>query len=459
MANMLIAIGGTGQHTALAVSRLAFLGALPQMILAVIDSEDSNELSSNLTTFGKTFTGDNKVHGYAEHPLIDGDRIYPPFEKALLKDPKFKDLFLSQNPQPVETEIFELAFDEQSADIPVKEGMYGRPSVGSTIFAQNKSRSLEKVFEKAKSTDAEKIFVTGSMVGGTGAGIMHQLVRALPEDKRIYGLVFLRWFDTAAGGAKQTISRATMERNMFYGLDYFFKDTRARLNAAMLLGIPEKAPADLSPLNVRSGELGEKPHFLHLIAAYGILELPRKAVTEKEVKGEGSVYAAAYEKREQMYDEKWESEKKLDWYVNRGLFVKEILDYVSSEHYIKQLDAMFGMVSGLLNKPKNVGTGLYETILRYKKAERKTKIQEMAQTWRALSQQYEFSIGWLDKVLGQMDEKKYSPTYSSVKGNNEQKADKVQKIWVDALPEGQANPPAPDVAREFYMKLVRSFVE
>lgn len=455
MANMLIAIGGTGQHTALAVSRLAFIGALPQMRLAVIDSEDSNELSVSLMTFGNTVTGENKVAGYAEHPLIDGDRIYPPFEKALLKDPKFKDLFLSQNPQTVESELFELAFDEQSAGISVKEGMFGRPSVGATIFAQNKNTSLAGVFKEANSTDVEHLFVTGSMVGGTGAGIMHQLVKALPKEKRIYGLVFLRWFDTAAAGAAQTISKSTMERNMFYGLDYFFKDTRARLRAAMLLGIPDNPPADWISLAVNTGDLGEKTHFLHLMAAYGILKLPQISVTQQL---NGSVYAAAYEKREQMYDEMWgpaDNSKKLSWYVNRALFVKELLDYVGSDHFVKQLKSSYKFYGA---KPKDVGLGLHATLDRYDSKERDARIQEVVQTWRALSLQYAFSLAWLDNVLGKMDKMKYSPTYSNME-NNEYKVSKIQTIWEEALPEGQENPTGPDVAREFHMKLVRNFVE
>lgn len=456
MANMLIAIGGTGQHTALAVSRLAFLGALPQMRLAVIDSEDSNELSLSLKTFGNTVTGDNKVGDYAEHPLINGDSIYPPFKKELLKDPKFKDLFLTQNAQAVETELFELTFDEQSADISVKEGMFGRPSVGATIFAQNKNTSLADVFKEANSTDVEHLFVTGSMVGGTGAGIMHQLVKALPIEKRTYGLVFLRWFDTAASGAAQTISKSTMERNMYYGLDYFFKDTRARLRAAMLLGIPDNPPPDWVPLSVNTGDLGEKPHFLHLMAAYGILKLPQISVTQQL---NGSVYAAAYEKREQMYDETWgpaDNSKKLSWYVNRALIVKEFLDYVGSDHYVKQLKSSYRLAFGA--KPNDVGLGLHSTLARYDSKERGARIQEVVQTWQALSQQYAFSLAWLDIVLGKMDKLKYSPEYSSLE-SNEYKVSRLQKIWEEALPEGQDNPTGPDLAREFHTKLVRSFVD
>lgn len=450
MADLLIAIGGTGQHTALAVSRLVFLGVLPKMSLAVIDAEDSKELSINLKTFGQTADGN-----YGLHPLAKGDKIYPPFDRGVMSDPKFQDLFV-QNATPLERELFELAVDPVSAALSVKEGMFGRPSVGATIFAQNRQTQLGAVFESAQ--DAEMIFVTGSIVGGTGAGILHQLIKALPEEKRIYAIIFLKWLSAALGGSKQTISDGTMERNMRYGLDYFFKDTRTHLKAALLIGRPDKYPPELASIIVRSGELGEKSHYFHLAAAYGILKLPKISVTEQL---NGSVYAIAYESREQMYDEVWgndDNAKTLSWFVNRALFVKEILDFASADNFVSQVEATLGVMK-VLQKPANVGLGLHQTLMQYPGSVRKVKLREIAQTWKVLLKQYEFSLTWLEDVLGRFPVEKYLAGYKKIKDDPKEKVDKIQKLWVEPIPMGQSPLSAPDVARAFHQKLVDGFRE
>jgi hypothetical protein len=449
MPDLLIAVGGTGQHVALAVSRLVFLGALPEMELAVIDSEDATELPSSLKSFGNTVEP-----GYTEHPLINGTMIYPPFDKKADRDPKFQDLFLSDHPVSLDKEIFDTCFEEESAGISIKEGMFGRPSVGATIFAHNKDTELATIFERAQ--QANNIFVSGSIVGGTGAGLIHQLIRTLQwNDCRIYGLIFLNWFLAASGGPKKTISDHTLERNMRYGLDYFFSGTRSLLKASLLIGVPDEPPSDaVGPIKLEEGNTQEKQHCFHLLASYGILRLPSIAVTEKT---DGSIYAAAYEGVEQMYGEVWEQGKELNWYVNRANFVKEILHYASSAKFKDEMLKTLGRLSGMMAKPENVGLGLHEAVKRFDRSQHKMVVDEITKTWRLLCEQYKFSLAWMDSVLGPLPEKLYNDTYKAVKDKDPAKADVIQRVWKDGLPEGQENLKAPEVAREFHKRLVESF--
>ncbi len=74
MSDLLIAVGGTGQHVALATSRLIRLRALPPMQAMIIDADSQGQLSQEMRTFGRTL----KVDGVAEpmpHPMIGGDEI------------------------------------------------------------------------------------------------------------------------------------------------------------------------------------------------------------------------------------------------------------------------------------------------------------------------------------------------------------------------------------------------
>lgn len=449
MSDLLIAVGGTGQHVALAVSRLVFLGALPPLELATIDADDSQELSTSLRTFGQTVEP-----GYSTHPLTErAEKIYPPYDKTAKQDPEFQDLFLDAQLDPVHRDIFEVCFDEVSARIHVKDGMFGRPSVGAAIFAHNTDTMLKAVFERINL--ANNIFIAGSVVGGTGAGLIHQLVKKIDARRhRIYGLIFLRWFNVPRGAAKQTIDDNTQDRNMRYGLDYFFRDTRPLLKAALLIGLPDHPPdAKAAPITLEAGKTDEKKHYLHLTAAYGLLRIQKIAVTEQT---DGSTYAAAYDSDNptQMYEADWRDGHTLHWYANRGAFVKELLDYAISPKFRREISAAFG----LLGNPKNVGQGLYEAIKIYDKRQRETKIDEIMHTLRLLSEQYQFSLSWLDEVLEPLPERLHHDRYTRVKDRDPEKAKELQTIWAKSLEPGVELPTPQEVAHKLHALIVESFV-
>jgi hypothetical protein len=447
MPDLLIAVGGTGQHVALAVSRLVFLGVLPEMELAVVDADDTQELSTSLITFDNTIEGN-----YTKHPLIRGEKIYSPFDKTDQVDPEFHELFLTPNTPPLQQDMFNVCFDEVSEHIRVKDGMFGRPSVGATIFALNRDKEMDPVFERAEL--ATRIFITGSMVGGTGAGLMHQMIKALAQrNRQLYGLIFLRWFGVPRSATKQTINDGTLDRNMRYGLDYFFRDTRPFLKASLLIGLPENPPdKTVGALALEAGKTNEKKHYFHLNAAYAILRLPKIAVTEQT---DGSIYAAAYDSEHQirMYEEDWGG-RTLSWYANRGQYVKELLDYASSQKFKAAILDAFG----LLGKPKNIGQGLYDAINCYDRKQRKAVVEEVVHTWELLSRQYRFALSWLDEVLLPLPEKLRHPTYTAIVDDDAKKVNVIQTVWAKPFVMGQELLKGPEIARAFHDLLVESFI-
>ncbi|MEM2125111.1 MAG: hypothetical protein QXZ28_00880 [Candidatus Methanomethylicaceae archaeon] len=449
MPNLLIAIGGTGQHIALAVSRLVFLGALPRMELAVIDADDRGELSNSLRTFGGTVEPN-----YTSHPLENGDQIYPPFDRVTREDPTVSDLLLDPRSTQWEKEVFELCFDEETAAFHVRDGMYGRPSVGATLFALNRETQLRPIFERAEQADA--IYIAGSVVGGTGAGIIHQLVKAIKDQwprKRIYGLIFLRWFSVPQqAGREQTISDATLERNQSYGLDYFFCDTRYHLSASLVIGLPNQPLEGVREVRLSAGRAGEQKHFLHLAAAYGIYKLPLIAVTEQ---ADGSIFAIGVERREEMYDESWNENRALHWYVNRALFVKEILDCAGSQQFGNEILRAFR----IFGNPEHIGRGLFNAISQYNRFERQTVVDEMRRTWALLSRQWSFSVEWVtgEEVLGPLPERLWHNQYREVRQNRENQVRTIQEVWGREIPINRPLPSPPELAREFAKRLVQAF--
>lgn len=291
MSDLVIAVGGTGQHVALATSRLINLRALPPMQVMIIDADSQGPLSQEMRTFGRTL----KVDGVAEplpHPMVGGDRIYPPFNLAENQNATFESLLLQNTTDVRSKMLFDLFFTPQESQTNVAQGMYGQPSVGSTVFAFSQAGPMRKLLEGTATAD--RIYVTGSFIGGTGAGLVHQLVRQLRDihgdKKKIFGIFLLPWLDTQSSSAG-TITTAGIDANFRHGCEYLWDETRHSLTATLLLGVPTGQNLRyVKTVIVNSETTGETASFLHLAAANGLLALEERVVKD----GPGNVYGMAH---------------------------------------------------------------------------------------------------------------------------------------------------------------------
>jgi len=446
MASLLVAVGGTGQHMALAACRLIRLGALPSLRIAVIDADIHGELTQTLQTFGDTVQAP-----YTEHPAEGGIGLYPPYDPQQHADPAFCDLFAS--PSPLEKQIFETLFEESSAQVRVKEGFFGRPAVGVTVAVKYQESQLRPIWEAARLVAGkDNIFVTGSLTGGTGAGLVHNVVRGLREAStaRIYGILYLRWFRMPSGaGARTTISDDTLNRNMRYGLDYLFRSTARNFHATLLLGLPDNPPHErLGPVEVHPGKTGELAHALHAVGAYGILKLVDIARTEQTG---GAIYGAALGDPVRLYEERWWDGRPLAWYYSRAVWLRDILRYTCQPKFREELLSTFKRFLGAA--PRNVGEGLHKAVGRYPESQRDTVIREMQKTWELLTRQYDFCLHWLDSVLGALPERLLAARSKKVDPVGE-----IQNLWrTSPIPEQEAPPPPPETARRFHDQLVQAF--
>jgi len=449
MVSLLIGIGGTGQHVALAACRLIRLGALPPLQVAIVDSDIHGDLTKVLQTFGNTVE-----EPYTEHPAPGGIRLCPPYDsQRYAGDPAFRDLFVSTS--SLENEIFETLFEESSAQVRVREGFFGRPAVGVTVAVKYQESQLHPIWEAARLVAGnDNIFVTGSLTGGTGAGLIHNVVQGLREAStaRVYGILYLRWFRVPAGaGARTTISDSTLDRNMRYGLDYLFRVTAPNFHATLLLGIPDNPPHDkLSPTEVFPGRSGEIKHALHVVGAYGLWRLVQIARTEQTG---GAIYGAALEDPIRLYEERWFDDRPLAWYYSRAKWLKAILSYASQTNFKNELLSTFRRFLG--TSPKNVGQGLHEAVRRYPESERNMVIDEMQRTWKLLVGQYDFCLSWLDEVLGALPDRLLVARSKKVDPVQE-----IQSLWrTNPIPAQEAPPSPQETARRFHDQLVQAFGE
>jgi hypothetical protein len=128
---------------------------------------------------------------------------------------------------------------------------------------------MEPLFGAART--AARVFVVGSFLGGTGAGITHQLIKLVREAvgpaKPIYGMFLLRWFDLPPTTG-QTVDTATLLASMGHGLEYFYRYTKHLLDASMLVGVPDN-PAPQVKAVAAAQENDETLSIYPLLAAYG----------------------------------------------------------------------------------------------------------------------------------------------------------------------------------------------
>lgn len=283
--DLVIAVGGGGQHVALAIARLLRLEGLAEPVETfIIDADSDSRLAQKVRTFGNT------VSATCPHPLEGAQAIVPPFARDTMKETQFRKIFIDDRADPLEREVFELFYDEESGGVDggigpaggvdIGKGMFANPSVGSAVFASSKHGAMDPLFGRART--AARIFVVGSFLGGTGAGITHQLIKLVREAvgpaKPIYGAFLLRWFDLPPTTG-QTVDTATLLSSMGHGLEYFYRHTKPLLDASMLVGVPDNPPPQVKAAPAAQDN-DETVSLYPLLAAYGVVLLPDKTDTQ-----------------------------------------------------------------------------------------------------------------------------------------------------------------------------------
>ncbi|MEZ4390769.1 MAG: hypothetical protein R3A48_06695 [Polyangiales bacterium] len=301
--DLVIAVGGGGQHIALAIARLMRLGALSDARAFVIDADSESRLAFRLRTFGNT------VSAGTPHPLDGAETVVAPFARDTMKETQFRKIFIDDRADPLERELFELFFDEESGGVDggggtnggvdIGKGMFANPSVGSAVFASSKGGAMEPLFGVART--ANRIFVVGSFLGGTGAGITHQLIKLVRETvgpaKPIYGVFLLRWFDLPPT-VGQTVDTSTLLASMGHGLEYFYRYTKGLLDASMLLGVPDNPTAQVKAVPAAQ-ENDETVSIYPLLAAFGTLVLPDK--TDTQARASHRTYGLAHDEHDAIW--------------------------------------------------------------------------------------------------------------------------------------------------------------
>lgn len=300
---MLIGIGGTGQHVALAYLHLAQISNFNPGKIYIIDVDNSSHIGKKgsinykLKNFQLLFDAIDEYRKYLE-PL-------PKDINGTPKGPLFKDILpvdIGNNVKEI-TKIFcEYKIEHHKID----DGFYALPQMGSIAakrwlqqyekeIATNSisDKTLEKFHQDVKDNSIGKIALIASNFGGTGAGTIATIANQIRNwrsdgNLNLFAMIQRRWFNLPAGGGGDFGFEDTL-RNEHSAL-YFYQDQlKKTIDQIYLMKLIHKTSIDQEM--VSENEQFENKHFIHLLTA---IELKRVMNTYDE------------EKNHQIFEYDWE---------------------------------------------------------------------------------------------------------------------------------------------------------
>lgn len=308
MSVYIIGIGGSGAKFLEAVSYVAASGLYPEDIQTLlVDPDKGNgnlrECENTLSIYRKTQAcinrdnPDNSIAWMIRKISAFESGLWSPFTegKVRIRDAFKYDSYPENN---AVKHLFDVLYTKEERDTDLKEGFRGRPSIGAGIMSllsqeqknqENWETLISKIKDEKDGGKAPKVFLCGSIFGGTGASGFPTLGRliadelekeSLLKDIKFGGLLMLPYF-------RFTPSRKDVsEGKVFAKSEEFILKTEAALryystkklkfDTVYLLGTPNLANLE----NFSTGGQNQRnfPHFLEL---YGALALRDFLLTPK----------------------------------------------------------------------------------------------------------------------------------------------------------------------------------
>ncbi len=209
MANILIGIGGSGAKCLEAVTHLMAAGLFEdgeEIFSFFIDSDRANgtlnQAKRLIENYQKCADFPVKYKNFFNTKYTENPWIWTPFGNEA--KPKFNELFGIIDDNSKESLIFKTLFKGEERSLDLNWGFRGLPAVGSSILAQKVNLRTENPWDKLwailKSATGEKhkLFLMGSVFGGTGAAGLPTVARLISdnfaEQVHIGALMLLPYF-------------------------------------------------------------------------------------------------------------------------------------------------------------------------------------------------------------------------------------------------------------------------
>lgn len=190
MSLYVLGVGGTGARCIRALTYLCSAGFLTGEKLNVyfVDADETNgNLNESIETVDKyiqikkqlaasgSSLGDSEVF----NTNIINHGVWSPFTNYH-NSVKLEDIFKYDLMSQPERELFEALYPKKKRESTFENGFLGWPSVGSSIVAKE-FESFEKLFNAISADTDAKVYLMGSIFGGTGAAGIPTLVKLIKK--------------------------------------------------------------------------------------------------------------------------------------------------------------------------------------------------------------------------------------------------------------------------------------
>lgn len=198
MSMYIIGIGGTGAKCIEAITQLAAINLFNEQPLKVlfIDADETNgnlnRTRSTLSRYQKCYElikNDNEQIPWMKTPIESFD-VWSPFaEQSFNKELKtfFNYNTLKQN-EPTLGNLFDVLYSKEEREAKLDVGFRGRPAIGSAVMSQVNldrldqkpwSQFIQLIQEDTSTGKTPKVFLCGSIFGGTGASGLPTIARLI----------------------------------------------------------------------------------------------------------------------------------------------------------------------------------------------------------------------------------------------------------------------------------------
>ncbi|MBD2625586.1 tubulin-like doman-containing protein [Trichormus variabilis] len=317
MSTYIIAIGGTGSKIAESIVHAAAMGIfinesnLEDLHILFVDPDTGNGNFQAANTAIQNYQKCTKAIGYDQsiHWMQTKIKeIKPGLLSPLDKDTTLKDIFKfkSDNNHKNIKHLFDVLYTKEEQVVDLKEGFRGRPSVGAAVMAQlsqygtnqdSWTTFLDQIEAEHNANKSPKVFICGSIFGGTGASgfptlgqmIAHDLGeegRNILNNVKLGGLLMLPYFQftspTQKSNEKQIFSRSEEFLIKTEAALRYYREKDLRINSIYLLGVPNLASGGVFSTGGTSQR--NPQHYLEFYGALAIRDFIFKKHPKEEQK-------------------------------------------------------------------------------------------------------------------------------------------------------------------------------
>lgn len=299
-------IGGTGARVLRSLTMLlasgVSIGRGNSIVPIIIDYDAENgdlkrsrELLASYNILREKAAYDKEEYGFFHTPID-----FKTFSAVNIKVEDKKKIFgdyINYDSLPFETRKFlETLYDNSNIEDPRTElnlnlevGFKGNPNIGSVVF-NDYFRKTEYGYNEFKSSypdsqDGSRVFIVGSIFGGTGSSGLPQLVKQLRScDKKslkeapIGACVVLPYFKVNSDSSS-AIDSETFNSKAKAALTYYEAEINKELNEIYYIGCEAQKDGQEPYKNIQGGKNQQNSaHLVELLSAMSVIEFAKRDV-------------------------------------------------------------------------------------------------------------------------------------------------------------------------------------